>query len=295
MKRKTELNLTIGTAFDMYVQNQEIKGISRATIRNEETALSTFLESTGLTLNDFLSVVNRNYVNNFIVSLDALSLSTKNIHLAHLRTFLYWAMEENYLEPFKIKLVKGQESKIKFYTDEEIKKLITKPGKSFYEHRIYTLVCFILSTGARASTVLNLKKEDLDFKSKTITFTHLKNKSTAIIPMSNSLFKILMEYLNTWDIQEYVFCNGDGEQLTMTALENALRRYCLKKGVKPRGPHSLRHSFSRMFIKSGGNAFELQQLLTHSSMEMTRRYVQLFAEDMRSSINMFDPLKRVRS
>lgn len=296
MKRKLSNNLTFQEAISLFIKYEEIKGLSPQTIGMDKEAINKFLKTTNLSGDDKVSIVSEGFFNDFLAKLkdEGISLSTKNICLSHLRVFLYWCIKEGHIEPFKINLFKGQESKIKFFTDDEIQKLLIKPSKDcqFFEDRTYTLICFIMSTGARANTVLNLRIEDLDFKSKTITFTHLKNKGTAIIPMSNSLAKVLKDFLDTWDrkLEGYVFCNGSEGKLTLTALESSLRKYCVNRGVKPRGPHSLRHSFARLYIKNGGDAFSLQQILTHSTMNMTQKYVRLFADDLRKPIENFSPL-----
>lgn len=292
MKQRT---LTIFWTMDRFLSNQSIKGLSQKTILNGENAITDFIRRVGLDFDNEITAINEDKVFNYIKSLSEtnLSLSTKNLWLGHLRVFLYWCMDEEYIKPFKIHLIKGQEQKIKFYTDEEINKLLVHSKNCpFYEDRTYTIICFILSTGARASTVLNLRLEDLNFKEKTVTFTHLKNKSTAILPMSDTLCNVLQNYIHTWIIDDYVFCNAMQGKLSLTALENSLRRYCLKRGVKPRGPHAIRHAFARMYIKAGGDAFSLQQFLTHSSMEMTRKYVTLFSEDLRQSMISYNPLDK---
>lgn len=288
--------LSIGAARELFLYHQHSKGIAEKTLSNAEGAINVFLCYTGIRVDEYINVIDKELVETFIDKLrqSKLSLASQNLWLAHLRVFLYWCMEEELIKDFKIRLIKGQQQKIKFFTDDEVSKLLNHSrGCPFVEDRTHTIVCLILSTGARASTILNLKIEDLDFKSRTITFTHLKNKSIAIIPMSNSLYNVLQKYIATWELKEYLFSNIHGQQLSLSALETSLRRYCTDREVKPRGPHALRHSFSRLYIKNGGDAFSLQKILTHSSMEMTRRYVDLFSEDLRTSMNNYIPLDKL--
>lgn len=300
MKRKVQDNWYFKEVVPLFIQYQEIKGLSPKTVDMDKEAITNFLKKNGLTYEDKLSIVNEEFFSHFVKRLsdEDISISTKNICISHIRVFLYWCMGNGYIKPFKINLLKGQKSTMKFFTEEEVKKLIEPPSKncSFIEDRTYTIICFILSTGARANTLLNLKIEDLDFKNRTITYTHLKNKSTAIVPMSNSLYKVLSKYLSNWERKDvgYLFCNKSENQLTLTALETSIRRYCDKRGVKPRGPHRLRHSFARMYIISGGDAFTLKRILTHSTMNMTSKYVELFSSDLNNHINNFSPLDNLK-
>jgi len=45
-------------------------------------------------------------------------------------------------------------------------------------------------------------------------------------------------------------------------------------------PHALRRTFATLSIRAGMDVFQLQILLGHSSLEMTRRYVSLVDEDL---------------
>ena len=146
-----------------------------------------------------------------------------------------------------------------------------------------------MATGARAGTIVNIKLEDIgNFE---ITYRHMRNKKSQTVPLSMYIFTLLMDYINAFDMNNYEFLFTDcyGNQLTVSALRQALRKYCIKRGIDPRGPHALRHSFAKGWIKNGGGTFQLQQMLGHSSLEMTRHYVKLFSDDLREEI-VYNPL-----
>lgn len=300
MKRKYQSNLTIDECRKMFIDSQSVKGLSEHTVNLDDSTIQKFIKYAELTSEDNISVITEVFFKNYLMKLAEtdISLASKNMLLCHLRVFLYWCMENHYIKPFKIHLMKGQEPKIKFFTDEEVELLLKEPKKdcTFRESRTYAIVCFIMSTGCRVSTLVNIKMEDLDFKNKTITYTHLKNKSSVIIPMSNTLYKVLQKYIKEWDRTDntYLFCGPNEEKMTTGSVQHSLYWYCEQRGVRPRGPHSLRHSFARMYIKSGGDPFSLQHILTHSSMEMTKRYVNLFSDDLRDSLNSYNPLDNIK-
>jgi len=45
-------------------------------------------------------------------------------------------------------------------------------------------------------------------------------------------------------------------------------------------PHTFRHTCAVMFLRNGGDAFSLQKLPGHSSLDMTRRYAELAQADV---------------
>ncbi|MCK5635711.1 MAG: tyrosine-type recombinase/integrase, partial [Anaerolineales bacterium] len=45
-------------------------------------------------------------------------------------------------------------------------------------------------------------------------------------------------------------------------------------------PHALRRTFATLSLKAGMNLIHLQGLLGHSTLEMTRRYLQVLDEDL---------------
>ena len=151
-----------------------------------------------------------------------------------------------------------------------------------------------MATGARASTITELKVSDIDFKGKTITYRHLKNKKVANIPLSPSLEKTLSWYLTLFEVEDYLFPSFYGTKSTVNGLRQGLEAYCKDRGVEPRGLHSLRHSFAREWIKSGGGAFQLQQMLCHSKLTMTQKYVRLFSEDLKDDVYQYSPLDNLK-
>ena len=289
-RRELEYNLRIEEAWYLYEQDKMAQGIEVG-----YGEIAKFLNATDLCESDYISIISPDVINKYVIEmrLGKLSVGSINHYLRAVKAFLYWCMDQGFVSPFKIKMVKGQEERIKFADDEEIKMLLTVINHNdFVEMRTYTIICFILATGARSSTVRNIKIEDIDFKNHSVTYRHLKNKKVAVIPLTTQIERILHGFIRTWDTQsEFLFCDVKGGQLSEGALKLSFAHYCKKRGMRVIYPHALRHSFARMFIKNGGNAFVLQQMLTHSTLDMTRRYVRLFSDDIRDNdFESYNPL-----
>ncbi|MFR1494297.1 MAG: tyrosine-type recombinase/integrase [Faecalibacterium sp.] len=124
--------------------------------------------------------------------------TTINTNLRMVRAFLYWCMEKGYLEKYPIRLVRADDPIKEPYTTDELQKLLKEPDCktcSFAEYRNWVIVNFLLGTGCRASTLLNLQIGDLDLSAGTVFFRHMKARNQQIVPLSKALVKIMEEYL----------------------------------------------------------------------------------------------------
>jgi integrase/recombinase XerD len=57
--------------------------------------------------------------------------------------------------------------------------------------------------------------------------------------------------------------------------------------------HTLRHTFAVNYIRNGGDMFRLQRVLGHSTLEMTRKYVNLQTSDLQAVHERLSLLARV--
>jgi site-specific recombinase XerD len=58
-------------------------------------------------------------------------------------------------------------------------------------------------------------------------------------------------------------------------------------------PHTLRHTFAVMCVRNGGDSFSLREILGHSTLEMTRRYVHLARRDVAERHKKFSPMEHL--
>lgn len=296
----TANNFSLGEAFKGFILEKRGRNVAQATIRNYEQSYEFFMNFHNLEESDSLGEVNSSMFYEWAESLKEKGVrpSSINHYLRDCRTFFYWCMNEErqYMKPFKIHEVKKQEESIKLFSDEEIAALLKKPDKkdSFNTWRTYTIVCWVLATGNRAATVVNIKIGDIDFKNKEIKLRHTKNKKTQIVPLSSSLETALRDYMRLWragvNSNKWLFCNVGEEQLTTNALRLSFRRYCKERNVEHTNIHGLRHSFAKGWVLNNGNMFALQKILGHSTLDMTRRYVRLFNEDIKLDYDNFSVL-----
>ena len=157
------------------------------------------------------------------------------------------------------------------------------------------MVNYLLATGNRLNTVVNLKISDIDFDGGMIALTHTKNRKQQLVPLSATILRILQEYLKfrQGEANEYLFCNQFGKQFTPDGLKNAVRGYNESRGVNKTSIHLFRHTFAKKWIMSGGDIFRLQKLLGHSSLDIVKEYVNIFGADLKVQYDAYNPLENV--
>lgn len=236
-----------------------------------------------------------------------LQISSANIRLRAIRTFFNYLKDMGYIEgKVKVKLLKQDKTIIKTFTAEQVVKLVAKPKNindlSFAQYRDYVMINFLLGTGVRLATFVAIKIGDVDFINNEIRLRHTKNRDQYIIPLSLSLGKILQEYLKIrgGEPQDSLFCNSYGEPLKKRTIQDRIKFYCQERLGKEAlsyrcSPHDFRHTFAVMYIRNGGDLLSLQKLLGHNTLEMTRRYVNLLNDDIKSKFAEFSPLDSVIS
>ncbi len=69
--------------------------------------------------------------------------------------------------------------------------------------------------------------------------------------------------------------------MTPAGLREIFRYHRKRSGIEKANPHRFRHTFAVDMIREGMSLPVLKRLMGHSNIEMTMRYVNLSAEDVR--------------
>lgn len=291
--KKTE-TFSLDALFEKFLTEKQVMGSSQATLTTYRDTFKSFRRYTDA------NEINKDVVMGYISYLTEqyTSVSSVNHHIRDIRAFIYYGFE-NGLDciPFKISIVKGQEEIKPPYSDEECARLLAKPSDncSFSEYRNWIIVQTLLATGIRASTLLNVQLKDVCLSSKHLILSHTKNKKAQILPLSTTLCKNLGTYISLYrdenNPESYLFPNVYDEPMKYSALRLAIARFNNDRGVENTSIHGFRRTFAKQFIMNGGSAMVLQQMLGHSSMEMTKRYVALYSNDLSKDFDDYCPLE----
>lgn len=159
---------------------------------------------------------------------------------------------------------------------------------------IPALIRLLFATGVRVGEAISIKHEDVNFKGLYIKVTDSKNLRERILPISQSLSDVLIEYLNYKKQLREIKCTNffvktDGSSLTKEIVYRYFTK-CLEiagirgdgKLIRPR-VHDLRHTFAVnsliKMIELGNDPYValpvLSKYLGHSSIRATDTYVRL--------------------
>lgn len=292
--------LTVRESFEEYIDKCSIRNLSVETIKLYRNQFKVFQR----TLDDpekMIKDITIKDIENFILEerrCGTCNEITVGTYLRGIRAFLYYAMEENQLTPFKITIPKTTKKVKETYQDKELEVLLKKPNlktATFTEYKIWVFSNYLLATGNRISSALNVQIKDLDFSNQLIQVNKTKNRKAQIIPMSDTLTKILKEYLKyrKGETDDYVFCNSRGGKGDIHTYQDMLASYNRKRGVEKTSAHLYRHTFAKKWIMNGGDIFRLQKMLGHSDLSVVKEYVQMFGNDLVADFDKFNPLDRM--
>lgn len=294
-------NLSIQEAFDLFIRKCKIKNLTDLSISSYEKKMVHFYEF--IDKSEPITAVTKDTVDDYILWLrentEAKDI-TINSYLRSVRAFLYFCMEDKYIPTFKIQLIKAEKKIKETYTDDELVRLLEKPDVdncSFSCYKTWVFENYLLGTGNRISTALDLHIGDINFQSGVIILRKTKNRKQQIIPLSATLAEILQGYLQIrgGEADDYVFCNEYGEQASCRTYQQLVRRYNRKRGVEKTSCHTFRHTFAKNWILNSGDMFRLQKILGHSDLTVTKEYVNMFGQDLQMDFEKFNPLDNLKN
>lgn len=234
--------------------------------------------------------------------LKKVSPSTVNREFSRLRSIFYKAVEWGFLRayPFKsIKELKEPPGKVRFITPEEFERLLwachpesllqnpNNWGRKFSKllsDYLKPIVIIAFHTGMRMGEILNLKWQDVNLITRTISIETAKSNHRRIIPINNTLYQIFLSLQNN-STEEKIFPNIYNQQLT-----NAFSRACKRAGINNFRFHDLRHSFASYLAMAQQNLRTIQILLGHKDFRMTMRYSHLSDQTLKEAVSILDKI-----
>lgn len=177
----------------------------------------------------------------------------------------------------KVKYLDNFAKRLEF-TPEEMKMIFDDLRKTKYTLML-NFATIASYTGLRLSELINLKWENVLFEKNVIMVMNqdgftTKSGSERFVPIENDLKTFLLELKAQSKFNSYVIEKSNGYKYNSDFISLQFR--CIIRRLKidkNHSLHSLRHFFATRYLECGGGIYNLQQILGHSKISTTERYL----------------------
>ena len=197
--------------------------------------------------------------------------------------FFKWYSGESL--PFKVKAARIEPQLV---SDTEVD-LLRKALRSKATHkgileRDLLILDTMAMTGLRRGEIVNLKVGDLYFNNghSLLMVRSGKGAKDRCIPLNPTIANRLKDYTSDRNPSEKVF------PITARCLSIKINTWAKKAGVPHIHTHSFRHKFATDLLQKGANIRAVQELLRHSSLSVTERYLAVTDESKTWAVGLLD-------
>lgn len=316
--------LTLAQVIDGFLLACEARRLSPNTIRDYATTLRKFLayvgdrpfaEITAEPVRAFLAHLADPQPRPGVVNQSPRPLGKKTILNYHvgLSALWTWAVAEGLAPTHILRQLeppKPEQPAIAPFSEDDLRALLDAAGHTqpfarrgmrsgarvrATADRDRALIFLLLDTGMRASELCGLRLVDVDLRNRR-AYIHGKGDKDRVLPFSAETGRTLWRYVaaerNDAKPGDPLFLSSTGIGLTRLTLLTLLKRLGQRAGVPDCHPHRFRHTFAIQFLRNGGNAYELQMMLGHATLDMVRRYLQLAQTDIEAAHREASPVMR---
>lgn len=169
---------------------------------------------------------------------------------------------------------------------DEVFSLFKKPEGENLSLRDRAILEIIYSSGLRASEVINIKMNDINFEAGFITITG-KGSKERVVPVNEMTLTTVKKYIEESRPQllkrknsQFLFLAKGGKPMTRQRLWQLINKYSKELSIKI-SPHTLRHCFASHLLDGGADLRALQKMLGHTDISTTQIYTKVTPERLR--------------
>lgn len=152
--------------------------------------------------------------------------------------------------------------------------------------KVYFLVRFIVTTGARPSELVRFRVDHVETGWMDI---YSKGGKIRRVYIPTKLQKPAIKWIEEQGIESgTIFKNKNGQTITTRGVNKLLKEYAEKYKNIPLDTvycYSFRHRYAINFLDHGGELMLLADLMGHSSLETTRRYTRMSSAEQYAAVN----------
>ena len=266
----------------IYINN--VKNYSQNTIKSYNSDIKHYFENTE-SVGEFSSYLKHLNKNNY-------SKTSINRKITSIRTFLSWAVDNNYFNQNQIKIVNNLKVEKKLpnvLTSSYINRLLDNlPESSEKDIRDKAILELMYSSGLRVSEVSNLTSNSIN-KNNSIRVLG-KGSKERVLPITKRAYVSTKKYIETSrpkfendKSKNYLFLGVRGGQLS----DREIRR--IVKFRTGTFPHSIRHTFATHLLEGGADLRIVQELLGHNDPSTTQIYTHVSKKQLQKKYKQSHP------
>ena len=266
----------------IYINN--VKNYSQNTIKSYNSDIKHYFENTE-SVGEFSSYLKHLNKNKY-------SKTSINRKITSIRTFLSWAVDNNYFNQNQINIVNNLKVEKKLpnvLTASYINRLLDSlPESSEKDIRDKAILELMYSSGLRVSEVSNLTLNSIN-KNNSIRVLG-KGSKERVLPMTKRAYVSTKKYIETSrpkfendKSKNYLFLGVRGGQLS----DREIRR--IVKFRTGTFPHSIRHTFATHLLEGGADLRIVQELLGHNDPSTTQIYTHVSKKQLQKKYKQSHP------
>jgi site-specific recombinase XerD len=162
-------------------------------------------------------------------------------------------------------------------TEAEVERLMNAARKNRWGHRDATMTLVAYRHGLRASELVDLRWDQVDFRTATLHVRRVKRGTPATHPILGDELRALRRLQREQEPKSpFVFTSERGAPFTTAGFARMIERVGIEAQLAFKAhPHMLRHACGYALTNKGHDTRALQAYLGHRNIQHTVRYTEL--------------------
>lgn len=179
------------------------------------------------------------------------------------------------------------------YAQEQV---VNTPLQKRFLYRDEAIIELLFATGIRISELCSLKPQDINLTDCVVLIFGKGAKERRIQLGNEAVISALEKYYSAFSIEiqssEYFFINKLGSRLSEQSVRRMLNKYVSLAGINQHiTPHMFRHSFATYLLEADVDIRYIQELLGHSSINITEIYTHVATAKQKNILTTKHPRK----
>jgi type 1 fimbriae regulatory protein FimB/type 1 fimbriae regulatory protein FimE len=163
-----------------------------------------------------------------------------------------------------------------YLTAQEIEALMAAARQNRRGRRDATMLLVAFRHGLRASELIGLRWEQIDFTRAVLHVHRVKGGTPSVHPLGGNELRALRRLQRESEGSPFVFVSERSAPFTTAGFARMMARAGLAAGLTLKvHPHMLRHACGYALANAGHDTRSLQAFLGHSNIQHTVRYTEL--------------------